>query len=90
MRTLTWEFRWPLAILQLAAIMQHAIGLTSPLIMKRILVFQELNNKKDTLEGAVRSCGPPVGGCSWLYFELFVNAFFVHVVWIVFENVVIG
>jgi len=54
LRTLTWEFRWPLAILQLAAIMQHAIGLTSPLIMKRILVFQELNNKRTPSKGRSR------------------------------------
>lgn len=74
LRTLTWEFRWPLAILQLAAIMQHAIGLTSPLIMKRILVFQEMNNKKDTLEGAVESSALTTGLLFiqiWLGVEIF-------------------
>jgi ABC-type multidrug transport system fused ATPase/permease subunit len=44
-RRLVWQYRWPLALMQFGLIIQHAIGLSSPLILKHILVFQEANNK---------------------------------------------
>ena len=55
-----WHYRWSIALLQLGFIIQHAIGLSSPLILKHILVFQEANNKKAAVQSdLVRSASWP-------------------------------
>jgi ABC-type multidrug transport system fused ATPase/permease subunit len=51
-RSMVWQWRWPLALLQVGFILQHVIGLASPLILKRILVFQEANNNPGTSAGS--------------------------------------
>jgi ABC-type multidrug transport system fused ATPase/permease subunit len=56
-RHLVWYYRWQLALLQLGFIVQHAIGLSSPLILKRILIFQEANNKTTPIASGVVTTG---------------------------------
>jgi len=56
-RKLVWHYRWSIALLQLGFIIQHAIGLSSPLILKHILVFQEANNKKAAVQSDLVTTG---------------------------------